>query len=86
MDTHKFAVGQAVDFDLKLSRSMKSSGPYEVLRVLPAEDARSRTYRIKSKTEAFERSAKEYEIVAVPSSAGDLAETFGALAGAGPVR
>jgi len=36
-----------------------------VTRVLPAEDVRSRTYRIKSKAEPFERSAKEYEIVSV---------------------
>jgi len=82
MDTHKFAVGQVVDFDRKLSPSLRSSGPYEVTRVLPAEDARSQTYRIKSKTEPFERSAKEYEIVAVRSAAGELAETFGAAAGA----
>jgi len=31
---------------------------------LPAEDARSQRYTIKSKSEAFERSANEYEIVA----------------------
>jgi hypothetical protein len=86
MDTHKFAVGQTVDFDRKLTRSLKSSGPFEVTRVLPAENVRSQTYRIKSKTEAFERSATEYEIVAVPSSAAGAAEVFGAAAGADPVR
>ena len=35
-----------------------------------ADDVRSRTYRIKSKAEPFERSAKEYEIVAVRPAAG----------------
>jgi hypothetical protein len=67
MTRHKFAIGQIVDFDAKVTPLPKPSGPYEVLRVLPADDVRSQTYRIKSKAEPFERSAKEYEIVAVGS-------------------
>jgi hypothetical protein len=43
----------------------KRSGPFEVMRVLPAGDGYPQTYRIKSKTEPFERSAEEFEIVAV---------------------
>ena len=89
MVSHKFAVGQVVDFDRKLLPSLRSSGPYEVTRVLPAEDARSQTNRIKSKAEPFERSAKEYEIVAVQSAqsaAGDLADAFGATPGAHRAR
>ena len=62
---HKFAVGQFVDYDRKLTPSPRPAGPYEVTRVLPAENADTQTYRIKSKSEPFERSAKEYEIVAV---------------------
>jgi hypothetical protein len=62
---HKFAVGQFVDYDRKLTPSPRPAGPYEVTRVLPAENAETQTYRIKSKAEPFERSAKEYEIVAV---------------------
>jgi hypothetical protein len=69
MTRHKFAIGQIVDFDTKITPSPRPNGPYEVLRVLPAEDARTQTYRIKSKAEPFERSAKEYEIVAVGSPA-----------------
>ncbi len=65
MAQHKFAVGQLVDFDMKIGPAWKPNGPYEVVRVQPADDVRSRTYRIKSKAEAFERSAKEYEIIAV---------------------
>jgi len=65
MIEHKFAVGQFVDFDKKLTPSPRPAGPYEVTRVLPAENAETQTYRIKSKAEPFERSAKEYEIVAV---------------------
>jgi hypothetical protein len=82
MTRHKFAVGQIVDFDRKLSQSPRSTGPYEVTRVLPSEDASSQTYCIKSKAEPFERSAKEYEIVAFSSPATELAETFGAAADA----
>jgi hypothetical protein len=81
MTPHKFAVGQIVDFDRKLSLSPRPAGPYEVTRVLPAEDARSQTYRIKSKAEPFERSAKEYEIVAVDEPvASELTQTFAGAA------
>ncbi len=65
MTRHKFAIGQLVDFDTRITAMPKPNGPYEVVRVLPAEDVRSQTYRIKSRTEPFERSANEYEIVAV---------------------
>jgi hypothetical protein len=82
MNPRKFAVGQVVDFDRKLSPPPRSMGPYEVTRVLPSEDARSQTYRIKSKAEPFERSAKEYEIVAVSSPATELTAIFGEAAGA----
>ncbi len=68
MNRHKFAVGQIVDFDTRISAAPRSSGPYQVVRVLPAEEANARTYRIKSKSEPFERSAKEHEIVAVGSA------------------
>ncbi len=86
MTRHKFAVGQIVDFDARVTPMPRPNGPYEVTRVLPAEDVRSRTYRIKSKAEPFERSAKEYEIVAVRSGATELAATFGEAAGADPRR
>lgn len=65
MTRHKFEIGQIVDFDSKITPATRPAGPFEVVRVLPAENAQSRTYRIKSKSEPFERSAKEYEIVAV---------------------
>ena len=63
--THKFAVGQAVDFNRKLR--WMSGGPYEVVRVLPADQDDSPTYRVKSQTEPFARSAKEADLVAVGS-------------------
>jgi hypothetical protein len=67
MAQHKFAIGQLVDFDTRMAPMPKPNGPYEIIRVLPSDDATSRAYRIKSKAEAFERSAKEYEIVASES-------------------
>ena len=82
MTPHKFDIGQIVDFDRKLASMPRPSGPYEVTRVLPAENAATRTYRIKSKAEAFERSAKEYEIVAVEPTTSELTETFAAPPGA----
>ena len=72
MTPHKFAIGQIVDFDAKLTPLPRPKGPYEVIRVLPAEDANARTYRIKSQAEPFERCAKEYEIVAVQPPAKTL--------------
>jgi len=73
---HKFAIGQLVDFDTKfvldtrIVPTPRTKGPYEVLRVLPAEDLKprvyrikSRVYRIKSQAEPFERNANEDEIV-----------------------
>ena len=65
MDQHKFVIGQLVDFDTRMAPMPKPNGPYEIVRVLPSDDVTARAYRIKSKAEAFERCAKEYEIVAV---------------------
>jgi hypothetical protein len=82
MAPHKFTIGQIVDFDTRVTPMPRPTGPYEVTRVLPAEDVRSRAYRIKSKAEPFERSAKEYEIVAVRPATSELAATFGGAASA----
>jgi hypothetical protein len=68
MTGQKFIVGQLVEFAPAAKPAPKPIGPYEVLRVQPADDVRLRAYRIKSKSEAFERSAKEYEIVAIETS------------------
>jgi len=64
MIPHKFAVGQIVDFDMRSQPMPKPQGPYAVVRLLPADNVKSRTYRIKSDAEAFERNVREYEIVA----------------------
>ena len=66
MAGQKFAVGQFVEFDKSATPAFKPIGPYEVVRAQPADDPRLRAYRIKSKAEPFERSVKEYEILAIP--------------------
>ncbi len=86
MTRHKFSIGQIVDFDTRITAMLRSAGPYEVMRVLPAEDANSQTYRIKSKSEPFERSAKEYEIVAVASPPNERAANSAQWLGADPKR
>jgi hypothetical protein len=65
MIPHKFVIGQAVDFDRRLSSMSRPSGPYEVVSVLPVDEGNSPTYRVKSKAEPFARAAKETDLVAV---------------------
>jgi hypothetical protein len=68
MRLHKFAIGQLVDFDTRIGPTPRTKGPYQVLRVLPADDdSTPLVYRIKSEAEPFERNANEYEIVAADS-------------------
>ena len=43
----------------------RPSGPYEVVSVLPVDEANSPTYRVKSKAEPFARAAKEIDLVAI---------------------
>ncbi len=64
--THKFIVGQAVDFNKKYP--WVSGGPYEVVSVLPADEGDSPTYRVKCQAEPFARAAKEADLVAIGSA------------------
>jgi hypothetical protein len=68
MTRHKFAIGQAVDFNRRLPAMSRPSGPYEVIGVLPVDEANSPTYRVKSKAEPFVRTAREIDLVAVGSA------------------
>ena len=65
MSLHKFVIGQAVDFDRRLTSISRPTGPYEVVSVLPPDEANSPTYRVKSQTEPFARAAREIDLVAV---------------------
>ncbi|MGO4717210.1 hypothetical protein [Bradyrhizobium sp. 2TAF24] len=61
---HKFGVGDAVYFTASNVARPAASGAYEVIRQLPTEGDDCQ-YRIKSSTEAFERVAKESQLVGV---------------------
>ena len=61
MARHKFKVGQLVDFASPRLGMAASGQPYEIVRLLPAE-AGELQYRVKSKSESFERVAKESEL------------------------
>jgi hypothetical protein len=65
MTPHKFVIGQAVDFNRRLPSMSRPRGPFEVVSVLPVDEANSPTYRVKSKAEPFARAAKETDLVAV---------------------
>ncbi len=59
MALHKFEIGQIVDFDARFDferrivPTPKTKGPYQVLRVLPADDLKPQVYRIKSSCRTF---------------------------------
>ena len=62
----KFKVGQMVDF-MPTNRAVPASvRSYKVLRVLPNEGG-EQTYRIKAISEAFERVAREGELLRTSS-------------------
>jgi len=58
----KFSVGQMVDFLPSNSAVPASVRSYRVLRILP-RDSGEQLYRIKTIAEAFERIAKESELL-----------------------
>jgi hypothetical protein len=61
MPTHKYKVGQSVEFTPIRSAIPSSSRAYTIVRLLPA-DGGEPVYRIKSITEPFERIAQEREL------------------------
>jgi len=61
MARYKFRVGELVDF-APSRPGVATPGPqYEIIRLLPADGSENR-YRVKSKSERFERVAKESEL------------------------
>ncbi len=59
---HKYGVGEVVYFTASNVARPAATGTYEVVRLLPS-DGDDCQYRIKSSTEAFERVAKESQLV-----------------------
>ena len=58
---HKFKVGQQVDYAPGRLILAAAAQRYEIIRQLPLTDGQYQ-YRIKSKSETFERSAMESEL------------------------
>ena len=60
---HKFKIGQLVDFEPSLLRSL-TMGPYEIRHLIPSSDRNPNDpiYRIKSTVEKHERVAPESEL------------------------
>jgi hypothetical protein len=61
MTTHKYKVGQPVEFRPGRFAMPASSREYKIVRLLPAE-GEDPLYRIKSVGEPFDRVAKEREL------------------------
>lgn len=62
MSTHKYKVGQMVDFNPSRPGVPSATRAYKITRLLPHESG-ERSYRIKTATETFERVARENELV-----------------------
>ena len=69
MTRHKFAIGQAVDFARRLPSVSTPTGPYEIVSVVPTDEANSPSYRIKSQAEPFARAVRETDLVAISLAA-----------------
>ena len=63
--THKYSVGQLVNFEGMVTRGA-ASGEYTIVGLVPIERDNRLTYRIKSPLEKFERIVEEYEVSVVP--------------------
>ena len=61
MAYHKYKVGQLVDFAPSRPGGATPGRQYEVIRLLPADGGEFQ-YRVKSKSEPFERVARESEL------------------------
>jgi len=61
MASHRYKVGQMVEFTPSQIGVLASARAYKVLRLLPQENGQ-RLYRIKTITEAFDRIARESEL------------------------
>ena len=59
--SHKFKVGQQVDFAPGRTSLAASAQRYEIIRQLPIQNGQLQ-YRIKCKSETFERMAAENEL------------------------
>jgi hypothetical protein len=61
MATHKFSVGQTLNFSPDAGEDRKSKGRYKVVRQLP-ETGNMLQYRIKNETDGQERVVREDQV------------------------
>ena len=61
MATHKFSIGQALQFSPGLGEDSKAKGRYKVVRQLP-ETGNMLQYRIKSEMDGQERVVREDQV------------------------
>ena len=59
---HKYSIGQLVYFEGAFQYNA-ARGQYKIVRLVPIEQDNRVIYRIKSSTEAFERTAEEHQLV-----------------------
>ena len=62
MSTHKFAVGQAVEFSPDRYQDSRGRGRFKIVRLLP-EAADILQYRVKSQADGHERVVREDQLV-----------------------
>lgn len=63
---HKYSLGQLVYFAGPFQYDA-ARGQYKIVRLVPIEKDNKVMYRIKSATEAFERTAEEYQLTLAPA-------------------
>ena len=61
MSSHKFKVGQTVEYARSHIGMVPSARSYKVMKLMPKEGS-ERLYRIKAMAEVFERVARESEL------------------------
>jgi hypothetical protein len=61
MATHKFAVGQAVNFSPDRGQEQVRGARFKIIRLLP-EAGNALQYRVKSETDGHERVAREDQL------------------------
>jgi hypothetical protein len=61
LDSHKYKVGQSVQYNSNSARRLGPNGSFKIVKLLPSEGDEQQ-YRIKSASEPHERIAKESEL------------------------
>ena len=63
---HRYSIGQVVYFEGALQYNA-ARGEYKIVRLVPVERDNKVVYRIKNSSEAFERTAEEFQLTLAPA-------------------